>query len=177
WDGAPSADLLALAADGSLPNVARLLARGCALRGGAVAEFPSVTLVNHTSALTGVGPGRHGIVHNAYYDRVQREQVVTNHSASWHRASDWLRTGVRTVFERLPAGARSACINEPIDRGATYSTFALVRESGSGGTGSLSDGLPPAAACASGSGAAKSLPRGISATGSWLSPAVSGTGQ
>ena len=144
WDGAPSGELLALAADGTLPNVARLLARGCALRGGAIAEFPSVTLVNHTCALTGVGPGRHGIVHNAFYDRVAGEQVVPNSSASWHRAMDWLRPGVRTVFERLPAGMRSACINEPCDTGATYSTFALVRESSGSGSGSLADFLPPA---------------------------------
>ena len=144
WDGAPCADLLARAASGELPNVARLLARGCALRGGAVAEFPSVTLVNHTCALTGVGPGRHGIVNNAFYDRVAGEQVVPNSSASWHRAMDWLRPGVRTVFERLPPGARSACVNEPVDRGASYSTFALVREAGLGGTGSLSAMLPAA---------------------------------
>jgi phosphonoacetate hydrolase len=142
WDGAPHGELLALAQDGALPNVARLLARGCALRGGAIAEFPSVTLVNHTCALTGVGPGRHGIVHNAYYDRETGEQVVPNASSSWHRATDWLRPGVRTVFERLPEGARSACVNEPVDRGASYSTFALVRARGSGGTDTLSQLLP-----------------------------------
>ncbi|MBC7373365.1 MAG: alkaline phosphatase family protein, partial [Frankiales bacterium] len=119
WDGAPSGELLALAAAGDLPNVARLLSRGCALRGGAIAEFPSVTLVNHTCALTGVGPGRHGIVNNAFYDRVLGEQVVPNSAATWHRAMDWLRPGVRTVFERLPAGTSSACVNDPVDRGAT----------------------------------------------------------
>ena len=148
WDGAPSAELLALAADGTLPNVARLLARGCAYRGGAIAEFPSVTLVNHTCALTGVGPGTHGIVHNAFYDRVAGEQVVANSSATWHRAADWLRPGVRTVFERLPTGTRSACVNEPIDAGATYSTFALLREAraATGEGGSLADFLPPASA-------------------------------
>ena len=144
WDGAPCGELLALGADGTLPNVGRLLARGCALRGGAVAEFPSVTLVNHTCALTGVGPGRHGIVHNAFFDRATGEQVVANSAASWHRATDWLRPGVRTVFERLPAGTDSACVNEPVDRGARYSTFALVREAGLGGTGSLSAMLPAA---------------------------------
>jgi len=144
WDGAPSAQVLARAASGELPNVARLLERGCALRGGAIAEFPSVTLVNHTCVLTGVAPGRHGIVHNAFYDRVAGEQVVTNASTSWHRATDWLRPGVRTVFERLPEGARSACVNEPVDRGAGYSTFALVREAGLGGTGGLSALLPAA---------------------------------
>ena len=144
WDGAPSAQLLALAAQGLLPNVSRLLARGCALRGGAIAEFPSVTLVNHTSALTGVGPGRHGIVNNAYFDRVDGRQVVANSADAWHRACDQLRPGVRTVFERLPPATASACVNEPVDRGATYSTFALVRDSGQDGTGALTDVLPPA---------------------------------
>ena len=144
WDGAPSAEVIALAQDGTLPNVARLLERGCALRGGAIAEFPSVTLVNHTCALTGVGPGRHGIVNNAYYDRMTGEQVVPNSSATWHRAMDFLRADVRTVFERLPRDVRSACVNEPCDTGATYSTFALVRETGPAGTGTLSDWLPPA---------------------------------
>ena len=117
WDGAPSAEVLALAADGTLPHVARLLERGCVLGGGAIAEFPSVTLVNHTSALTGVGPGVHGIVNNAFYDRVLGEQVVPNSAATWHRAMDWLRPGVRTVFERLPEGSVSACVNDPVDAG------------------------------------------------------------
>ncbi len=144
WDGAPCAELLELAQQGELPNVRRLLDRGCALRGGAVAEFPSVTLVNHTCALTGVGPGRHGIVHNAFFERGTGEQVVPNSPASWHRAMDWLRPGVRTVFERLPDGAASACVNEPVDRGAGYSTFALVREAGLAGTGSLAAVLPAA---------------------------------
>lgn len=143
WDGAQCADLLAMAVEGMLPAVARLLERGCALRGGAIAEFPSVTLVNHTSALTGVGPGRHGIVNNAFYDRALSRQVVANSSATWHSAMQWLRPGVTTVFERLPAGARSACVNEPVDVGATYSTFALIRETGA--AADLAPHLPVAA--------------------------------
>jgi hypothetical protein len=144
WDGAQCADLLAQVQAGHLPNVARLLSRGCALRGGAIAEFPSVTLVNHTCALTGVGPGRHGIVNNAFYDRELRRQVVPNASGSWHHAMQWLRPGVRTVFERLPDGATSACVNEPVDTGAHYSTFALIRESSGAGGPSLGEMLPPA---------------------------------
>jgi phosphonoacetate hydrolase len=140
WDGAQCADLLAMAAAGELPAVSRLLARGCAFRGGAIAEFPSVTLVNHTSALTGVGPGTHGIVHNAFYDRLLGEQVVPNSSSTWHGAMQWLRPGVTTVFERLPAGVRSACVNDPVDVGATYSTFGLIREGGL--AGNLSAHLP-----------------------------------
>jgi hypothetical protein len=144
WDGAQCADLLSEAQAGRLPNVARLLERGCALRGGAIAEFPSVTLVNHTCALTGVGPGRHGIVNNAYYDRELGQQVVPNESGSWHKAMQWLRPGVRTVFERLPAGATSACVNDPVDSGADYSTFALIRASSGAGGPSLGELLPPA---------------------------------
>ena len=148
WDGTNCNDLLDLAARGRLPNVARLLARGVALTGGAVAEFPSVTLTNHTSALTGVGPGRHGIMNNVYFDRATGRQVIANDVTTWHNACDQLRDGVCTVFEAV-ARARpelaTACVNEPIDRGAGYSTFALVRATGSAdGAGSMSDHLPPA---------------------------------
>ena len=142
WDGVNANSLLALARSGALPNVARLLARGCALRGGAVAEFPSVTLTNHTSALTGVGPGTHGILHNTFYDRARGERCAPNDETTWHRACDWLRPGVMTLWEAL-AGRRTACVNEPVDRGAAYSTFALVRERETGdGARGLSAALP-----------------------------------
>lgn len=145
WDGTNSNDLLDLASRGELPAVARLLERGGALLGGAVAEFPSVTLVNHTSALTGVGPGRHGIVHNVYYDRSTGAQVLANDAATWHLAGALLRPGVRTVFEAVNADGdvSTACVNEPTDRGAGYSTLELVRSSGSSdGTRSLRSVLP-----------------------------------
>ena len=144
WDGSNSNDLLDLAGRGELPAVARLLDRGGALLGGAIAEFPSVTLVNHTSALTGVGPGRHGIVGNVYFDRATGEQVLANDAATWHCAVDLLRPGVRTVFEVADAaGHDTASVNEPTDRGARYSTFGLVRSSGSSdGARSLRAVLP-----------------------------------
>ena len=46
-----------------------------------------------------------------------------------------------TVFEVL--GGPTACVNEPVDRGAAYSTFGLVRASGS------SNGAAGLAGCAS----------------------------
>jgi predicted AlkP superfamily pyrophosphatase or phosphodiesterase len=122
-----------------------------ALRGGAVAEFPSVTLTNHTSILTGVGPGRHGVLGNVFYDRETSETVVPNDASTWHRSAQWLRDGVRTVFEmvadHVPARAdgspRTASINEAIDRGADYSTMAVIRASGSpAGAQGLGDMLP-----------------------------------
>ena len=142
WDGCNSNSLYALAQAGVLPNVARLLAQGCAFRGGSIAEFPSVTLVNHTSALTGVGPGRHGIVNNAYFDRRSAVQVLTNNAATWHRWSEWLAPGVRTAFERVDGP--TASVNEPVDTGTAYSTFRLVRDAGqSDGAKSMMDDFLP----------------------------------
>jgi hypothetical protein len=143
WDGCNANSLYSLAAAGELPAVARLLSAGCAFSGGAVAEFPSVTLVNHTCALTGVGPGRHGIVNNAYYDRSVAAQRLTNDARTWHRWAEWLAPDVPTVFDRL-AGA-TACVNEPADSGASYSTFALIRQAGnSNGAGDMDSLLPSA---------------------------------
>jgi hypothetical protein len=106
WDGAHCGDLLHLAESGELPGVARLIERGVALRGGAVAQFPSVTLTNHTSILTGVGPGRHGVLGNVYFDRASGERVVPNDAATWHRSSEWLHDHVRTVFRCSPITLR-----------------------------------------------------------------------
>lgn len=146
WDGAASPDLLHLATTGVLPNVARLLERGRALRGGAVAEFPSVTLCNHTSALTGVGPGRHGVVGNSFLDRDTGVRVNANDTTTWHRSAEWFRPGVSTVFEQVALarpGALTACVDEPVDRGAGYSTMALIRATGSDrGARALEEHLP-----------------------------------
>ncbi|MFN8075847.1 MAG: alkaline phosphatase family protein [Kineosporiaceae bacterium] len=150
WDGAHCQDLLALAADGELPGVAALLERGLALEGGAVAEFPSVTLCNHTSALTGVGPGRHGILGNVFVERDSRRTEVPNDATTWHRSAQWLRPGVATVFEALRAArpeATSVCVNEAIDRGADVSTMQLVRAGGGAdGAAGLDAALPAAEA-------------------------------
>ncbi len=149
WDGAPSGDLLHLAETGELPAVARLIERGVALRGGAIAQFPSVTLTNHTSILTGVGPGRHGVLGNVYYDRATGQRVVPNDSTTWHRSGEWLRETVRTVFEMVEDHIpdvglpRAVSIDEAIDRGADYSTMQLIRATGhERGAGGLNDQLP-----------------------------------
>jgi phosphonoacetate hydrolase len=148
WDGASCGELLHLAALGELPGVARLLEQGTALAAGAVAEFPSLTLCNHTSALTGVGPGRHGVLGNVFFDRETGTREVPNDASTWHRSARWFRPGVATVFEQLTAarpGAVTACVNEPVDRGATVSTMQRIRASGAtGGAGDLDSVLPSA---------------------------------
>ena len=143
WDGGHPGSLLDLALTGVLPSVQRLLARGLALTGGAVAEFPSLTLVNHTSALTGVGPGRHGVVGNVYWDRHHGRRVVPNDAATWHRTSELYRDGVTTLFEAVAAarpGVRTASVNEMTERGAWASTFALVRAALSDDAGAVDPG-------------------------------------
>jgi len=151
WDGAHCGDLLHLAESGELPGIARLIDNGVALRGGAVAQYPSVTLTNHTSILTGLGPGRHGVLGNVFYDRATAERVVANNSATWHRSAEWLRPAVRTVFEMVndvvpqAHSPRTACVNESVDRGADYSTMAIIRHSASSsGASGLGERLPDA---------------------------------
>ena len=154
WDGAHCGELLAMVEAGELPGVSRLLAHGLALTGGAVAEFPSVTLTNHTAILTGVGPGRHGVLGNVFYDRSTGERVVPNDSATWHRSAEWLRPSVRTVFEMVNAhvaqagSPRTASVDEAIDRGADYGTMALLRQVGgfAAAASGLGDLLPDPAA-------------------------------
>lgn len=149
WDGGHSGEVLCGAEEGWLPNVARLIERGLAFRGGAIAEFPSITLTNHTAILTGVGPGRHGVMGNVYYDRVKKHQVVPNDQSTWHRSAEWLHDSVATIFEMVndhagaPGPVRTACIDEAIDRGADYSTMGLMRETGESTTDALDDFLPP----------------------------------
>jgi predicted AlkP superfamily pyrophosphatase or phosphodiesterase len=64
-----------------LPNFARVQARGTraeALR----PVFPSMTFPNHYSLVTGLHPGRHGIVGNSFYDPVRQERYAMGDAAT-----------------------------------------------------------------------------------------------
>lgn len=129
WDGTNANVLYAMADAGELPNVARLMEAGITFGHGLIASFPSVTLANHTSAITGLHPGHHGILHNAYFDRASGRQIITNAPQTWHLARNELREDAETIFEAVARGGRAfaAAVNEPTDRGAGYSTFDLFR--------------------------------------------------
>jgi arylsulfatase A-like enzyme len=130
WDGCNPNVLYDAAACGEAPNVARLMSMGTTFGHGAMASLPTITLANHTSILTGLHPGHHGILHNAWYDRARGEQVVTNSPATWHSAASWLAPGVETIHDvvhRTWPGACTASINEPTDAGVDFSTFDYVR--------------------------------------------------
>lgn len=128
WDGTNANELHAMAEAGELPAVARLRASGSWLEHGLIASFPSVTLANHATAITGLHPGSHGILHNEYYDRARRRRVLTNAPDVWHLAREELRPEAETLFEAVArAGGTTAAVNEPVDRGAGYATFDLLR--------------------------------------------------
>ncbi|MCC7076388.1 MAG: alkaline phosphatase family protein [Acidimicrobiia bacterium] len=129
-DGTNSNVLYQMLEDGLLPNIGALVASGIALRQGSTAAFPTITLANHTTMVTGAYPGHHGILHNAYWDRAKAQEIVTNHPATWAMARDWMRDDVETLWEaaaRTWPDAFTACVNEPADRGAGYSTFDFFR--------------------------------------------------
>jgi phosphonoacetate hydrolase len=130
FDGANANVLYAMARAGDAPNVARLIEMGTAYEWGAMSSFPTVTLANHTSILTGRFPGHHGILHNAWYDRARGEQVITNSMATWPWAMSHLVDGVETLhapIHRAFPDAFTASVNEPCDVGADYSTFEFFR--------------------------------------------------
>ena len=130
FDGTNANVLYDMAARGEAPNVARLLDNGTAYEHGAIASLPTVTLANHTSILTGAHPGHHGILNNAWYDRKAGEQVITNSSATWPWCMQHLAAGVETIHDavhRTWPDAFTASVNEPCDRGASYSTFDFFR--------------------------------------------------
>ena len=129
-DGANPNVLYALADAGEAPNIGQLMAAGTSYAYGAMAGLPTVTLANHTSILTGRYPGHHGILHNAWYDRATREQIITNSQATWPWSMQHCLEGVETVHQavhRSRPAAFTASVNEPCDTGADYSTFDFFR--------------------------------------------------
>lgn len=129
-DGTNPNMLYDMVASGDAPTIAEMTENGTAFGHGAFASLPTVTLPNHTTLMTGCHPGHHGVLHNAWYDRELGRQVVTESASTWHEAMRWLAPGIQTIHEALAESHPGVCtisVNEPADRGATYSTFELLR--------------------------------------------------
>jgi predicted AlkP superfamily pyrophosphatase or phosphodiesterase len=106
------------------------MSMGTTFAHGAMASFPTATLANHTSILTGSHPGHHGVLHNAWYDRSLGRQVITNSPDTWATSMQWLQPGVETIHQvlhRHDPDVYTAAINEMCDVGADFSTFERMR--------------------------------------------------
>jgi predicted AlkP superfamily pyrophosphatase or phosphodiesterase len=58
-----------------LPTLRRMAREGAVADGGLTCSFPTVTWPNHTTLVTGVSPGRHGVLGNSVLDREKGEVV------------------------------------------------------------------------------------------------------
>ncbi len=129
-DGCNSNILYSMIQANELPNLKALVNNGIALNQGTIASFPSVTLANHTSLLTGMHPGHHGVLHNAWWDKANNSEIVTESPATWHTSMQYLNSGIMTAFDilaKLTENPTTVAINEFADCGAVYSTFDLMR--------------------------------------------------
>jgi predicted AlkP superfamily pyrophosphatase or phosphodiesterase len=116
---------------GEAPHIASLAERGTTYRHGAMASFPTATLANHTTALTGAHPGHSGVLHNTWVDRDLgiNPDLLAMDQMFW--AAQHLGDEVETLFEavaRSRPGAFCSATFEFCDRGADFSSFALVRD-------------------------------------------------
>lgn len=145
FDGTNANVLYAMAASGEAPNVARLLEMGTGCAHGAISALPTVTLANHTSILTGTFPGHHGILHNAWFDRAEGRQIITNSPATWPWAMQHVVAGTESLHDavhRTWPDAFTASVNEPCDIGASWSTFGYFRSGDVPEIPATPDGLP-----------------------------------
>ena len=57
-----------------MPTIRAMAAKGARAK-RMEASYPTVTWPNHTSLVTGVHAGRHGVIGNTYYDRAQNKVI------------------------------------------------------------------------------------------------------
>ena len=151
WDGAHCGDLLHLAEAGELPGgrpADRARAGAAGRRGGGVperdADQPHLD-PHRRRARAGTGCS----ATCSTTGRPASGSCPTT-PTTWHRSAEWLRPGVRTVFEmvndHVPQGdsPRTASVDEAIDRGADYATMALMRAAGAVRGGAARHGRPAA---------------------------------
>ena len=79
-------------------------------------SFPTVTWTNHTTLVTGVRPGRHGVIANEYFDRAELKKVPYIPDPLFNKDEIVL---VPTVYDvAKQAGLTTAAVIWPASRGA-----------------------------------------------------------
>ena len=99
----------------SLPAIRKLAAEG-ARAGRMRASLPTVTWPNHTTLVTGVTPGRHGVLYNSYWDRAKGASVPLIPDPLFNK-EEIVKTP--TIYDvAKAAGLKTAAIIWPASRGA-----------------------------------------------------------
>lgn len=79
-------------------------------------SFPTVTWTNHTTLVTGVHPGRHGVLANEYFDRAQRKKIPLIPDPLFNK-DEIVKTP--TIYDAAKAaGMKTAAVIWPASRGA-----------------------------------------------------------
>jgi predicted AlkP superfamily pyrophosphatase or phosphodiesterase len=98
-----------------MPAVKSLAAQGVRVK-RMETSFPTVTWTNHTTLVTGVHPGRHGVLANEYYDRKERKKVPLIPDPIFNK-DEIVKTP--TIYDAAKAaGLTTAAVIWPASRGA-----------------------------------------------------------
>lgn len=98
-----------------MPTVKALAAKGVRAK-LMECSFPTVTWTNHTTLVTGVHPGRHGVLANAYFDREQRKKIPLIPDPIFNK-DEIVKTP--TIYDAAKAsGLKTAAVIWPASRGA-----------------------------------------------------------
>jgi predicted AlkP superfamily pyrophosphatase or phosphodiesterase len=98
------------------PTLRQMAARGAVASDGVESVFPTLTYPSHTTIVTGVVPGKHGIVSNRTFDPLEEDLEGWR----WY-AEDIHRDPIWRVAERQ--GYRTALIHWPVSVGAKVTSL------------------------------------------------------
>jgi predicted AlkP superfamily pyrophosphatase or phosphodiesterase len=101
----------------------RWMAENGARAEGMETSFPSVTWTTHTTLVTGVYAGRHGVVANAFYDRAQNKKVPLIMDAHFDKEEIVKVPTIYDVAHR--AGLKTAGVNWPASRNARHLNWQM----------------------------------------------------
>ena len=116
-----------------IPTLRRLVAEGARAQ-GMIASMPTVTWPNHTTLVTGVHPGKHGVLGNSVLDRAKNEIVPLVVDPLFNKDEI---VKVPTIYDLAQqAGLKTAALIWPATRGARtldwtipdVGTLALVKQ-------------------------------------------------
>ncbi|MBL9118096.1 MAG: alkaline phosphatase family protein [Verrucomicrobiaceae bacterium] len=99
-----------------MPAVKELAAKGVRVK-RMETSFPTVTWTNHTTLVTGVHPGKHGVLANEYFDRKERKKIPLIPDPIFNK-DEIVKTP--TIYDAAKAaGMTTAGVIWPASRGAT----------------------------------------------------------